>query len=192
MVIRHLYIERRLIPLDVYLKKVESDPEKQRAAIDEYGRALKELAGANIFAGDLLLKNFGLTRYGRIVFYDYDELCELTDCRFRTMPRPRDDIEEMAASDSGWFNVEKGDVFPEQFPTFLFPPGPQRDIFMELHGDLATAAWWREQQERLHVGIQEDLFAYSEKMRFINRFSESAATQEPGALRSITRPPPAQ
>lgn len=192
MVIRHLYIERRLIPLDVYLKKVESDPEKQRAAIDEYGRALKELAGANIFAGDLLLKNFGLTRYGRIVFYDYDELCELTDCRFRTMPRPRDDIEEMAASDSGWFNVEKGDVFPEQFPTFLFPPGPQRDIFMELHGDLATAAWWREQQERLHVGIQEDLFAYSEKMRFINRFSESAATREPGALRSITRPPPAQ
>ncbi len=192
MVIRHLYIERRLIPLDVYLKKVESDPEKQRAAIDEYGRALKELAGANIFAGDLLLKNFGLTRYGRIVFYDYDELCELTDCRFRTMPRPRDDIEEMAASDSGWFNVEKGDVFPEQFPTFLFPPGPQRDIFMELHGDLATAAWWREQQERLHVGIQEDLFAYSEKMRFINRFSAAAATQEPNALRSITRPPPAQ
>lgn len=190
MVIRHLYIERRLIPLDVYLKKVESDPEKQRAAIDEYGRALKELAGANIFAGDLLLKNFGLTRYGRIVFYDYDELCELTDCRFRTMPRPRDDIEEMAASDSGWFNVEKGDVFPEQFPTFLFPPGPQRDIFMELHGDLATAAWWREQQERLHVGIQEDLFAYSEKMRFINRFS-AAATQEPNELRSITRPPPA-
>jgi isocitrate dehydrogenase kinase/phosphatase len=166
IVIQHFYIERRLMPLDVYLRQV--DAEKQRAAIDEYGRALKELAGANIFAGDLLLKNFGLNRYGRVVFYDYDELCELTDCRFRTLPRARDDSEEMASDP--WFNVEKGDVFPEQFPTFLFPPGEQRGMFLELHADLAGAAFWRGQQERLRAGIQEDLFAYSERVRFASRF----------------------
>lgn len=166
IVIRHFYIERRLIPLDVHLRKV--DPARQRAAIDDYGRALKELAGANIFAGDLLLKNFGLTRFGRVVFYDYDELCDLTDCRFRTLPKPRDDHEEMASE--AWFNVEKGDVFPEQFPTFLFPPGPQRDVFMEMHGDLADPAFWRTQQERIRVGVHEDLFTYPEALRFKNRF----------------------
>ncbi|MBX3229229.1 MAG: bifunctional isocitrate dehydrogenase kinase/phosphatase [Labilithrix sp.] len=169
LVIRHLYVERRLVPLDVYLKDPKNqDPRKQRAAIDEYGRALKELAAADIFPGDLLLKNFGLTRFGRIVFYDYDELVTMSECRFRTLPKARDHDDEM--SSEPWFNVEKGDVFPEQFPTFLFPPGPQRDTFTELHPDLARADFWREQQERLRAGIQEDLFAYSEAMRFTNRY----------------------
>jgi isocitrate dehydrogenase kinase/phosphatase len=166
LVIRHLYIERRLVPLDVYLR--DADPAKMRRVIDEYGKTLKDLAGANIFAGDLLLKNFGLTRYQRVVFYDYDELCELDDCRFRTMPTARDDDDEMSADP--WFTVEKGDVFPEQFPTFLFPPGEQRNTFLELHGDLAGAAFWRAQQERLRLGIQDDVFAYSEKARFCVRF----------------------
>jgi isocitrate dehydrogenase kinase/phosphatase len=181
LVLQHLYIERRLVPLDVYLRE-HADPVKQRAAIDEYGRALKELAGANIFAGDLLLKNFGLNRYGRVVFYDYDELCELTECRFRSLPRARDDSEEMSADP--WFNVEKGDVFPEQFPTFLFPPGEQRSTFLELHADLAEATFWRGQQERLAAGIQEDLFAYSERVRFENRYSkgESAHGERPAGV----------
>jgi len=169
LVIRHLYIERRLVPLDVFLRK-NADAARQRAAIDEYGRALKELAGANIFAGDLLLKNFGVTRYGRVVFYDYDELCELTECRFRSLPTARDHAEEM--SSEAWFSVDKHDVFPEQFPTFLFPPGEQRSTFLALHGELADAAFWRGQQERLRAGIQEDVFAYSERVRFKNRFGD--------------------
>ncbi len=167
IVIKHLYIERRLVPLDVYLRDV--DDAKKRAAIDDYGKALKELASANIFGGDLLLKNFGLTRFGRIVFYDYDELCELTDCRFRSMPKARDDDDEMSADP--WFNVEKGDVFPEQFPTFLFPPGFQRETFLELHRDLTEAAYWRSQQQRLKAHIQEDVFAYGESVRFVNRYA---------------------
>jgi isocitrate dehydrogenase kinase/phosphatase len=166
LVIEHLYIERRLVPLDVYLQKTD-DRDKQRNAIDEYGRALKDLAAANIFAGDLLLKNFGLTRFGRVVFYDYDEICELTDCRFRTLPRPQTDADEMASEP--FFTVEDGDVFPEQFPTFLFPPGELRDIFLELHGDLATAAYWRAQQERIRDGVQGDVFPYPEHLRFRNR-----------------------
>jgi isocitrate dehydrogenase kinase/phosphatase len=176
VVIKHLYFEGRLVPLDVYL--LSAPPDQQRAAVDDYGKALKELAGANIFPGDLLLKNFGLTRYGRVVFYDYDELCEVTECRFRTLPRPRDDADEM--SDEPWFSVDKGDVFPEQFPTFLFPPGPQRDAFMELHGELATAAWWREQQDRLNRGVQEDLFAYPEGIRF-----RPASRREPPLVRAL-------
>lgn len=166
LIIEHLYIERRLVPLDVYLQR--ADRSKQLAALDEYGKAMKELAGADIFPGDLLLKNFGVTRFGRVVFYDYDELVELSDCRFRTLPKPRDEDEEIASDP--WFAVDKGDVFPEQFPTFLFPPGELRDAFLRMHGDLATAAYWRGQQERLAAGIQDDVFPYPESAR-LRRFA---------------------
>ena len=167
VVIEHLYIERRLMPLNLYL--ANADEKHTRDAIIEYGNAIRELASANIFPGDLLLKNFGVTRYGRVVFYDYDEICPLTECRFRTMPRPRDDEDEMASDP--WFSVEKNDVFPEQFPTFLVPPGRPREIFLERHGDLAKASYWQSLQERVKAGIQEDLFPYGEDVRFSKRYA---------------------
>ncbi len=167
IVIKHLYIERRLTPLNLFL--LNADEERTREAIIEYGNAIRELASANIFPGDLLLKNFGVTRYGRVVFYDYDEICELTECRFRTFPRPRNDDDEMASDP--WFSVDKNDVFPEQFPTFLVPPGKPRDIFVECHADLATAAFWSSLQERVKAGIQDDLFPYGEEIRFSKRYA---------------------
>ena len=167
IVIRHLYIERRLVPLNLYLE--HADEGRMAEAINEYGNAVRELAGANIFPGDLLLKNFGVTRYGRVVFYDYDELCELTDCHFRRFPTPRHEDDEM--SSDPWFNVEKNDVFPEQFPTFLIPPGKPREIFMALHGELADAGYWSAQQERVKAGIQDDLFPYAQGIRFSKRYA---------------------
>jgi isocitrate dehydrogenase kinase/phosphatase len=167
VVIQHLYIERRLVPLNLFLE--HADEARTREAIREYGNAVRELAGANIFPGDLLLKNFGVTRYGRVVFYDYDELCPLTECRFRRFPKPRHEDDEMASDP--WFNVEPNDIFPEQFPTFLIPPGKPRDIFMALHGDLADAGYWIAQQERVKAGIQDDLFPYAQEMRFSKRYS---------------------
>ena len=167
VVIQHLYIERRLVPLNLFL--MSADEERTKEAIVEYGNAIRELAGANIFPGDLLLKNFGVTRYGRVVFYDYDEICPLTDCRFRTMPRPRDDEDEMASDP--WFSVEKNDVFPEQFPIFLVPPGRPREIFLERHGALAQAWYWSSLQERVKAGIQDDLFPYGEEIRFSKRYA---------------------
>jgi isocitrate dehydrogenase kinase/phosphatase len=166
LVIEHVYIERRMTPLDLYL--ATADDAHARDAIVEYGHAIKDMAGANIFPGDLLLKNFGITRYGRVVFYDYDELCELARCRFRTLPRARSDDEEM--SSEPWFSVEPNDVFPEQFPTFLFPEGRHRQIFLEEHGDLAQASYWSRQQERLREGMQEDLYPYAHERRFSVRY----------------------
>jgi isocitrate dehydrogenase kinase/phosphatase len=166
IVLEHFYIERRLVPLDVYLAEV--DAMRAAEAINEYGNTIKDLAAANIFPGDLLLKNFGLTRFGRVLFYDYDEICELTDCRFRRMPTARTHDEEMAAEP--FYNVEPNDVFPEQFPSFLFPPGIQRETFSRLHGELSDPAWWIAVQERLREGIQDDLFAYGHEMRFAHRY----------------------
>ena len=124
----------------------------------QYGTAIKDLAGADIFPGDLLLKNFGVTRYGRVVFYDYDEIVRVTECRFRALPTARNDEDEYASD--AWYFVDPRDVFPEQFPQFLFAPGRSRDIFLELHGDLATPQFWIRQQERLTAGLQDDSYPY--------------------------------
>ncbi len=166
LVLHHVYVERRLVPLDLFIKDAPDD--KLVEVIREYGDAVKDLARANIFPGDLLIKNFGVTRYGRVVFYDYDEICYLTDCRFRKKPAPRDDDEEMAGEP--WFQVEPGDVFPEQFPIFLFPEGRTRRIFNEEHPELADARYWMDRQTHIREGREEEVFPYGEAQRFANRW----------------------
>ena len=165
LVIRHVYIERRMVPLDMYVREV--DDEHLRLAVNEYGAAIKELASANIFPGDMLLKNFGVTRFGRVVFYDYDEISLLTECHFRHLPSASSDDEEMASEP--WYSVGPNDVFPEQLPTFLFPAGRGRDLFVQLHGDLLHPAFWLATQQRIRAEIQDDIFPYPEKLRFRNR-----------------------
>ena len=165
IVLKHIYVERRLVPLDVYM--LDASDAELREVIREYGEAVKDLARANIFPGDLLTKNFGVTRYGRVVFYDYDEICYLTDCRFRSMPKPRDDEEEMAGEP--WFSVEPNDIFPEQFPLFLFPEGRTRQIFLAEHRELAEARFWIERQAHIREGQEEEVFPYGEGQRFANR-----------------------
>ncbi len=129
VVIKHLYTERRLYPLDLYIKEMSF--EKAREAVIDYGNAIVDLATANIFPGDLFIKNFGVTRHGRVVFYDYDELCLLTDCNFRKMPEASSYEDEVA--DQPWFSVAENDIFPEEFRKFLWFPGPLRKVMEEHH-----------------------------------------------------------
>lgn len=157
IVLEHCYIERRLTPLNLYLETADGDA--ARAAAMDYGQAIRELAMSNIFAGDLLLKNFGVTRHGRVIFYDYDELCLLTDCNFRRLPEPRDDLDEMRAG--AWFYVGPNDVFPEQFIEFLGFREPARTAFLECHGDLLQADFWTRLQRRLAAGEIIDVLPYT-------------------------------
>lgn len=140
VIVEHCYIERRLRPLNLYLNEVSESA--ARAAVIDYGQAIRDLARSNVFPGDLLLKNFGVTSNGRIIFYDYDELCLVTDCEFRDMPTARFDEDEMRAEP--WFHVGPRDIFPEQFLNFLGLPAELREHFLELHGDLLTAEYWRD------------------------------------------------
>ncbi len=156
VVISHLYTERRLNPLDVFLET--ASPEAASEAVVDYGQALKDLAGTNIFPGDMLLKNFGVTRNGRLVFYDYDELCLLTDCRFRELPAARGGDEEVAGEP--WYFVDERDVFPEEFRAFLGLRGPLLQVFLSAHGDLLTPRWWRHMQERVLGGEVIDVYPY--------------------------------
>jgi isocitrate dehydrogenase kinase/phosphatase len=152
----HLYTERRLRPLNLYLQEV--DEAAADAAILDYGAAIKDLAATNIFTGDLLLKNFGVSRHGRVIFYDYDELALLTECRFRRLPQATSDEDELSAEP--WFSVGEHDIFPEEFVPFLLPPGRLRDVFLDAHADLLDPAWWQAVQARQHAGELVDTFPY--------------------------------
>jgi isocitrate dehydrogenase kinase/phosphatase len=166
VLIKHVYIERRMTPLNVYLQHA-TDAEVDRA-IKEYGQAIKDLAAANIFPGDMLFKNFGVTRLNRVVFYDYDEIEYMVDCSFRRIPEAPN--EEAELSGDAWYPVGPRDVFPEQFGPFLLGDTRIRAAFMKYHADLLTPEFWQRRKERILQGLLEDIFPYPEERRFANRY----------------------
>jgi isocitrate dehydrogenase kinase/phosphatase len=161
VVIDHVYIERRVTPLDLHVRSVPAADAVP--AVLDYGRAIKDLAASNVFPGDLLLKNFGLTRHGRVVFYDYDELTRLTECVFRPLPEP-DPGDELA--DVPVRGVSPDDVFPEEFRSFLGLPRELRAVFEEHHGDLLDVTYWKETQQRIESGEIIEVLPYSQEERF--------------------------
>ncbi len=171
VIVRHLYIERRMTPLNIWLTdaEAEGDEAKLEHGVREYGNAIKDLVAANIFPGDMLYKNFGVTRQGRVVFYDYDEIEYITDCNFRDIPAPRNEEDEMASEP--WYHIAKNDVFPEQFGVFLLGNPKVREYFMKYHADLLTAAFWRQRKEHILEGQFEDVFPYPQEIRFIHQLA---------------------
>jgi len=164
LVIRHVYIERRMIPLNIYLQ--EASPEQIEHAVIEYGNAIKDLVAANIFPGDMLWKNFGVTRDGKVVFYDYDEIEYLTACNFRKVPTPHNEEEAMSAE--VWYPVGPKDVFPETFEPFLLGNPSVREVFLRRHADLLDAMFWQGHKERILSGHLHDVFPYDPQRRFKN------------------------
>ncbi len=161
VIIKHCYVERRVIPLDIYVNEAASSA--ARSAVIDYGNTIKDLANSNIFPGDMLLKNFGVTRHGRVVFYDYDELCLLEECKFRRMPPALAYEDELAAEP--WFHVNPGDIFPAEFESFLGLSGEFREVFEECHEDLFDVPFWRDVQERTEQGEMTHIFPYAPDLR---------------------------
>ena len=173
VIIKHLYIERRMIPLNIYLQEaLDAGPDDAHArqqierCVIEYGNAIKDMVAANIFPGDMLWKNFGITRHGKVVFYDYDEIEYLTDCNFRRVPAPRNEEDEL--SGEIWYTVGPRDVFPETFGPFLLGSPQVRDVFMQHHADLLDPAFWQEHKERIQAGHLLDVFPYHQERRFVH------------------------
>jgi len=179
VIIQHVYIERRMIPLNIYLQEAfdaggadvadtSTNAERARGQIArgvvEYGNAIKDLVAANIFPGDMLWKNFGITRHGKVVFYDYDEIEYITDCNFRRVPAPRNEEEEM--SGETWYSVGPKDVFPETFTPFLLGNPQVRKVFMEHHADLLDVDFWQGHKDRIAQGYVHDVFPYDREKRF--------------------------
>ncbi|MBG9388491.1 bifunctional isocitrate dehydrogenase kinase/phosphatase [Caenimonas aquaedulcis] len=187
VIIKHLYIERRMIPLNIYLQEAfdagrtsEADSaaagnarDQIEAAVIEYGNAIKDLVAANIFPGDMLWKNFGVTRNGKVVFYDYDEIEYITDCNFRQVPKARNEEDEM--SGEVWYKVGPHDVFPETFGPFLLGNDAVRDVFMKHHADLLEASFWQQHKERIQAGYVHDVFPYERNKRFVRKVAQAVA-----------------
>ena len=174
VIIKHVYIERRMIPLNIYLQEAfdvgVNEPAAKgqiERAVVEYGNAIKDLVAANIFPGDMLWKNFGITRHGKVVFYDYDEIEYITDCKFRKVPVPRNEEDEM--SGEIWYSVGPKDVFPETFGPFLLGNDAVRQVFMKHHAELLEAAFWQTHKERIQAGHVFDVFPYEQDKRFGTR-----------------------
>ena len=148
LVLSRVYIERRVRPLNLYVR--EESRERATAAILDYGQAIKDLAETNIFPGDLLLKNFGVTSSGRVVFYDYDEVALVTDCRFRELPEPDENFDLMDLAASRYIGPQ--DIFPEEFIKFLAMDADLRGAFLAVHADLLTAGYWRDVRNRRLAG----------------------------------------
>lgn len=162
LIIKHVYVERRMTPLNLYLQ--DATDEQIVTVMDEYGNAIKQLAAANIFPGDMLLKNFGVTRHGRVVFYDYDEIVPLTECNFRKIPEPRNEEEEM--SSQPWYSVGANDIFPEEFRLFFSGNQRARKAFDAIHSDIYEASFWQGLQQQIRSGYVESFFPYRRKLRF--------------------------
>ena len=186
VILKHVYIERRMIPLNIYLQEAldlgnncaagEAGAARAKDQIErgvvEYGNAIKDLVAANIFPGDMLWKNFGITRHGKVVFYDYDEIEYITDCNFRRVPEPRNEEDEL--SGEVWYTVGPKDVFPETFGPFLLGNPAVREVFMRHHADLLDASFWQSHKERIQQGHVFDVFPYDGG----KRFAASAAQTE--------------
>ncbi|MDH4481052.1 MAG: bifunctional isocitrate dehydrogenase kinase/phosphatase [Rhodoferax sp.] len=179
VILKHVYIERRMIPLNIYLQEAfdagganpadssvvaERAREQIERGVVEYGNAIKDLVAANIFPGDMLWKNFGITRHGKVVFYDYDEIEYITDCNFRRVPAPRNEEDEM--SGETWYSVGPKDVFPETFGPFLLGNPAVRSVFMKHHADLLDASFWQGHKDRIAQGHVHDVFPYDREKRF--------------------------
>ncbi|MFT6693633.1 MAG: isocitrate dehydrogenase kinase/phosphatase, partial [Neolewinella sp.] len=162
LLIKHLYTERYMTPLNIFLES--ADDADIRGAMEEYGNCIKQLAAANIFPGDMPLKNFGVTRHGRVVFYDYDEIATLTDCNFRRIPQARTEQEEMQSGT--WYTVGPDDIFPEEFRLFFSGNIKARKMFEEIHSELYEVTFWTDLQEKIRNGYVVDIFPYRRAKRF--------------------------
>lgn len=162
LILKHVYIERKMVPLNIYLDNCTT--EEARQAVEEYGDSILEMAKANIFPGDMMTKNFGVTRQKRVIFYDYDEIEFLTDMNFREKPIP-ETYEQIYAS-SPWYDIAQNDVFPQDFKRFMIGRNDVKNHFFDFHTELFNPDNWIEIQSKILSGQGIHAFSYPQKIRF--------------------------
>lgn len=162
LTIQHLYIERRMTPLNLYLQKPMSDSHT-RDVIDDLGTTIKEIAAAKLFPGDMLQKNFGITRHSRVIFYDYDEICPLVERDFRDLPSQDDPF----AMDC--LSVGPSDVFPEQFKHFIVTQPKHKKLLIEMHPEIFQASYWQSVKQSAKNNLSIVTLPYPKQLSFIRK-----------------------
>lgn len=167
VVLNHVYVQRKVIPLNIYLKEHENDPEEVKRVLEDWGFCIKGLAVAGIWVGDFKSKNFGVTSTGRIVSFDYDELRELDHLEFEKQPRwhslpSADDEESYASPGTAWHDKHAyGRIYlPDEFGNLEISSFLET-VFKKLHPDLFNADYWQKIQTELREGKVPDVFPYA-------------------------------
>jgi isocitrate dehydrogenase kinase/phosphatase len=168
VIIRHLYVQRKVTPLPIYLME-EKDPEAIRRIIIDFGYFLKDLAATGIFPGDLFdTWNYGVTPSCRVVLFDYDDVMPLESVNFLEKPRPRDETQEMAPEEN-WIVADRTDYFPDEFYKHTGIPEHLKGIFRDVHQDLLTIRYWSEMKSRLRKGEIVDITPYDSVKKFARK-----------------------
>jgi len=167
LLIKHCYIERRITPLNLYLQQNTGYLAKK--VLIDFGQCIKELAANNIFPGDMLLKNFGVTRNERVIFYDYDELGLLQEYNFRKMPQAQ--TYDQMMSGGAWYYVAENDVFPEQFVQFIGLEGEMLETFLKHHSDVVDYQFWNQLKEKHADGALIEFLPYREALKGSVKYS---------------------
>jgi len=169
LIVKHMYIENKMTPLNIYLET--ANKKQQTHIINDYGKAIDELINSNIFPGDMLTKNFGVTRHDRVVFYDYDEITLMSTPVFKKIPESKTYEEEMASEP--WYYVGPNDVFPEEFKYFMLPSKHMKETFNTHYQKLLDAEYWESIQENIKKYGVMDYYPYGSEKRMCEIYGES-------------------
>jgi len=213
VILGHAIIMREVTPLDVFFERT-ADPELRKRTIVDYGQCIKDLAAAGVWAGQYKIANFGTTRSGRVVLYDYDQMEDLADKNFRIIPRDPKEEEERQRKELGLppivktleeelteiydymyskseefegprFAVDEDrDVFPEKFEMGWAIPSDLMETFKAEHGELLAPKWWASIQGRVRGGEILDVFPYP-KERWLDYDGDSGGNHASAPLTRV-------
>ena len=169
LIIKHMYIENKMTPLNMYLET--ANIKQQNHIINDYGKAIDELINSNIFPGDMLTKNFGVTRQNRVVFYDYDEITLMSTPIFKKIPKAKTYEQEMASEP--WYYVGQNDVFPEEFKYFMLPNPYMKEVFNKKYKKLLDADYWVSIQEKIKQNGVMDYYPYGSEKRMCEIYKDN-------------------
>jgi len=168
VVFRYLYAERKIVPLDVYLRDAPVPEEQRQHAVLDYGAAIRDLAAAGLFVGDYMTKNFGVSQYTRVILYDYDDMDDLVNWNFRSLPEPPEWAELLPYED--WLSKGPFDVFPEHDFRKFAVPEQYLEFFTRHHGELLNPGFWNRIKSELREGHVPDFYPYpgSKRLRALS------------------------
>jgi isocitrate dehydrogenase kinase/phosphatase len=165
IVLRHVYVQRKVVPLPIFFHS-EMNPEGIRHVLLDFGYFLKDIAASGVFPSDLFnIWNYGVTPWGRVVLFDYDDVVPIERVTFREKPLPRAEFEETEAEED-WIVASEEDFFVDEIDRFSGIPEPLKGVFKSVHGDLYTLRFWQELAERLSRGELFDVVPYERGKRF--------------------------
>lgn len=168
VILHHLYVQRKVVPLPMYFQN-EKNPEEIRQVLIDFGYFLKDLAASGVFPCDLFNTwNYGVTHWGRVVLFDYDDVLPIEQITFRVKPEPKNEFEETEPEENR-IVATQDDFFMDEIDRYSGIPPLLKGVFKSVHGDLYTMKFWDDLTGQLRNGEIFDVIPYDRNKRFHDR-----------------------